>query len=247
MKKKASHPLEQSKKSYDPNSLMQDLLNTVTEVYHTTNKINLTALELSLPPNKVKKLLITAKILTYPETEQIQSLREKGKTMEEIQAITDLSRASINNYLPYSKVVYKMSEISLNAERVQKYRMRKAAVEKLASESAEENLWNCIVMFEGYIFHTVSGLPFTYSLKVGRAGEFTKELFIDRRENSKSLSWSSVRIAFKRVLENPDTVFSRPKEIGDIRGISYIYSLLWRFGVITVPEEARKKLRGEKR
>ena len=77
-------PDRPSKKNYDPNSLMQELRNTVTEVYRTTNKINLTALELSLPPNKVKKLLITAKILTYPETEQIQSLRSKGKTMEEI-------------------------------------------------------------------------------------------------------------------------------------------------------------------
>lgn len=36
-----------------------------------------------------------------------------------------------------------------------------------------------------------------------------------------------------------------PKAIGDIRGISYIYSLLWRFTLIDVPEEARKKLRGE--
>lgn len=167
MKNKLDRPF---KKSYDPNSLMQDLLNTATEVYLITNRINLTALELSLPPNKVKKPLITAKILIYPETEHIQELRAKGKTMDEIQAITGLSRASINTYLPYSKVIYKMSEISLNAERVQKYRMRKAAVEKLAAEPTEENLWNCIVMFQGYNFHTVSGLPFTYSLKVGRAG-----------------------------------------------------------------------------
>lgn len=120
MKNKLGRP---SKKNFDPNSLMQELLNTVTEVYRTTNKINLTALELSLPPNKVKKLLITAKVLVYPETEQIQSLRAKGKTMDEIQATTGLSRASINNYLPYSKAVYKMSEVSLNAERVGKYRM----------------------------------------------------------------------------------------------------------------------------
>ena len=118
-------------------------------------------------------------------------------------------------------------------------------MEKLAVEPAEENLWNCIVMFQGYTFHTVSGLPFTYRLKAGRDGEFTKELFIDRRENSKSLSWSSVRIAFKRAVEKQGTVLDRPKAIGDIRGISYIYSLFWRFGMITVPEEARKKLRGE--
>lgn len=100
-------------------------------------------------------------------------------------------------------------------------------------------------MFQGYTFHTVSGLPFTYRLKVGRDGEFTKELFIDRRENSKSLSWSPVRIAFERAVEKQGTVLDRPKAIGDIRGISYIYSLLWRFRVITVPEEAEKKLRGE--
>lgn len=241
-----------TRKNYDPNLLMQDLLNTVTEVYHNTHKINLTALELSLPPNKVKKLLITAKILTYPETEKIQMLRANGKTMEEIQTATGLSRASLNNYLPYSKIVYNMSEVSLNAERVGKYRMRKAAVEKLAAESTEENLWNCIIAFRGYTFRTVSGLPFTYSLKTGRNGEYTRELFIDRRENSKSLSWSSVRIAFERVtekagekaVEKQDVVFDRPKAIGDIRGISYIYSLLWRFGVICVPEEAEKKMRG---
>ncbi len=234
------------KKDYDPNFLMQELIETVTEIYHDTNEIKATAAELSLPPHKVKKSLITGKIVSYPETAQIQALLQQGKTMAEIQNIMGLSYSTINTYLPYSKVVYKMSEASQNAERVQKYRMRKAAVEKLAAESTEENLWNCIVMFQGYNFHTVSGLPFTYSLKVGRAGEFTKELFIDRRENSKSLSWSSVRIAFERVIENPDTMFERPKAIGDIRGISYIYSLFWRFGVIAVPEEAEKKLRGER-
>ena len=43
-----------------------------------------------------------------------------------------------------------------------------------------------------------------------------------------------------------DYVFTRPKEIADVRGISYSYSLLWRFGVITVPEEVEDKLRGRK-
>lgn len=54
---------------------------TVTEVYHDTNEIRATALELSLPPNKVKKLLVTADMLKYIETEQIQSLLQQGKTM----------------------------------------------------------------------------------------------------------------------------------------------------------------------
>lgn len=75
------------KKSYDSTLLMQELIDTVTEVYQNTNDIKATASELSLPPNKVKKLLNTAKVLTYPETEQIQSLQAEHISMEEIQSI----------------------------------------------------------------------------------------------------------------------------------------------------------------
>ena len=38
---------------------------------------------------------------------------------------------------------------------------------------------------------------FYYSLKTGRNGELTKELWVNRRENSKSLAWSSVVLAFQ--------------------------------------------------
>lgn len=134
----------------------------------------------------------------------------------------------------------------------EKERMR--ALEMLRTEQSEENLWNCIIAFQGYPFHTFSGLPFTYRLKVGRSGEYTKELFIDRRENSKSLSFSSIRLAFEKAVEKKELmqkrsgdaddspVFDRPKALGDIRGVSYSYSLLWRFGVIEVPKEIAEKL-----
>lgn len=235
-----------SEKDYEPETLMQELIDTVAEVYREKQEIKATALELSLPPNKVKKLLITGKVVSYTETEQIQSLLQQGRTMEEIQNITGLSYPSINTYLPYTKIIYKLSEISQNAERVKKYRARKQAVSDLKENCTEENLWKCIIAFQGYPFSTSSGLPFTYTLKIGRNGKFTKELFIDRRENSKSLTWSSVKIAFGRVMEKQGTVFDRPKAIADVRGISYSYSLLWRFGIICVPKEIEKKLRGIK-
>ena len=98
--------------------------------------------------------------------------------------------------------------------------------------------------FSGISLFTSSGLPFTYTLKTGRDGTYTKELFIDRRTNSKSLAWSSVRLAFKKALKKRDRTFSGPKEIGEIRGISYSYSLLWRFGVIRVPADVGRKLMG---
>lgn len=126
---------------------------------------------------------------------------------------------------------------------------RRKAVEALtaglaAGENVEELLWECIIVFQKYLFYTVSGLPFTYTLKLGRNGNYTKELFIDRREHSKSLSWGLIRTALARVMENPGKVYERPKEIADVRGISYSYSLLWRFGVIHVPEAVAQKLQG---
>ena len=159
----------------------------------------------------------------------------------------DLSYSALHTYLPYSKVIYKMSEISQNAERVKAYKARKAAVDALMAAPTDGYLWDCIVDFQNYPFHTVSGLPFSYTLKKGRSGEYTKELFIDRRENSKSLAWSSVRMAFKRALEQQGVVFTRPKDLADVRGMSYTFSLLWRFGMISVPEEVERKLKGNRK
>ena len=84
----------------------------------------------------------------------------------------------------------------------------------------EQHLWDCIVAFEGYPFQTISGLPFTYQLKTGRNGELTKELWIDRRENSKSLAWSSVRLAF----EKTEGTGRYPRHILYLRDFSEIWA-----------------------
>lgn len=62
-------------------------------------------------------------------------------------------------------------------------------------EPTEENFWGMVVSYAGVGFKTYSGLPFSYEIKKGRNGEYTKELWIDRREKSKSLAWSSVLLA----------------------------------------------------
>lgn len=234
------------KKNYDPEVLMRELLDAAAEIYHEKGEIKATALELSLPPNKVKKLLITGKVQSYPETDQIQELMGQGRTMAEIQQIMGLSYSALHTYLPYTKVIYKMSEISQNAERVRAYKARKEAVDTLTESPGEEHLWSCVIAFQNYPFHTISGLPFSYTLKIGRNGEYTKELFIDRRENSKSLAWSSVRMAFQRAMERKGFIFTRPKELADVRGISYTFSMLWRFGMLTVPEDVERKLKGKR-
>lgn len=114
------------------------------------------------------------------------------------------------------------------------------AVKRLQKEMNEENLWNCILLFGDYQFYTASGLPFSYQLKVGRKGKITKELIVDRQAGSKSLVFSSIRSAFLAAMDMRGEVVNRPKALGDIRGISYIYPLLYAFRVIDVPEKMKE-------
>ena len=106
-------------------------------------------------------------------------------------------------------------------------RKREQALQRLRKERTEEALWDCVTAYQDFEFHTYSGLPYSYHMKYGRSGTYTKELWINRREKSKSLVWSSVRSAYQKVLElqqeSERPVVERPKALGDIRGITYIY------------------------
>lgn len=52
--------------------------------------------------------------------------------------------------LLYTKVIYKMSEISRNAERVSAYKARKEAVNTLTESPGEKHLWACVIAFQNY-------------------------------------------------------------------------------------------------
>ena len=101
---------------------------------------------------------------------------------------------------------------------------------------------NRMNIYAGVRFKTYSGLPFTYEIRKGRNGQYTKELWIDRRENSKSLAWSSVLLALGNIKKVGEVV-ERPKALGDIRGVTYIYGMFYRFGLINVPDEAKEKMK----
>ena len=164
-------------------------------------------------------------------------------TMKEL----NISKASVTSYLPYEKGVYfpvetDSNNISIGAERIRRMRKREKVLEELRTEQSEEALWTAVIEFRGYKFRTYSGLVFSYSLKKGRGGVYTKELFIDRRENSKSLAWSSVLLAFHNIPQI-GCVVDRPKALGDIRGVTYIYAMFYRFGLINVPEKAKEKMK----
>ena len=204
---------------------------------------------LSLNPIKVRKLLITAGIYESDTAKLVQrtfysyrSTQSYSAAVTSTMSALQLSRPSVTSYLPYEKGVYfpedaEAANISAGAERQRHYR----AVVALKKNPCEENLWKCVVAFRGYKFKTLSGLPFTYKLKKGRGDEFTKELWIDRREGSKSLAWSSVLLAYHNIGKIGEVV-DKPKALGDIRGVSYIYGLFYRFGLIDVPKKVKETM-----
>ena len=96
----------------------------------------------------------------------------------------------------------------------------------------EEKLWELVIRHQGETFYTLRGLPFTYEVKRGRKGDYNRELLISRRTESKSLTWSSVQRAFARAKEMEGIAVTRPKQLGDIRGISYIYAMFLDWGII---------------
>ena len=238
-----------SKPKYSAAKNLAQQMKAAADLY--TDKMSLQAIAdaLELNPIKVRKLLITAEVYESDIAETVQHTVYKHR---EIQSYKDailstaselkLSKASVTSYLPYQKGVYFPStadkeKISVGAERRRRYR----ATKKLRAVPTEEHLWEVILMYQKVHFKTYSGLPFSYEIRKGRSGEYTKELWIDRRENSKSLAWSSVLLALGNVKE-VGAVVDRPKALGDIRGVTYIYGMFYRFGLIDVPGEAKCKM-----
>ncbi len=239
-----------------PDKQFQNLLSTVVEAYQELGSIRLVESELGISMVKVRKLLITANAYDSHMAGTVNKLYSSDQTIDEIMEITHLSRASVYSYLPYKTDSYKLEVLSLDAENCARYRERKNAVKILQeinrrdhgdnynpvdnspnhnTNAGHEALWNCLVAFQKYPFHTVSGLQFSYTIKTGKNGELTKELWIDRKI-SKSLTWSSIILAYNNAVKCKD-VLDRPKALGDIRGVSYLYPIFWRFGLIRVPEK----------
>ena len=291
---------------YDAGRNLEELMDGAAELYDAGQSLQAIADELALNPIKVRKLLITAEVYESEIAEEVRATFEVYRARQDFRAAVQataaelrLSIPSVNSYLPYEKGVYfaatdSVEKISAGAERQRRYR----AMKKWRAAPTEENLWGVVQAYAGAQFKTWSGLGFSYQLRRGRNGEFTRELWIDRREQSKSLAWSSVMLALGKVPDNPQAmpyaqkpasrqtegaapvkaseavpeqsdmvdavrvieglqdsekretqmqkpsapVIQRPKDLGDIRGISYIYAMFYRFGIIDVPEKVKAKM-----
>ena len=247
--RKPSGGRKKLKPEYDSGKNLKEQMDAAVSLYKN-NSLQAIADALSLNPIKVRKLLITAGVYESDVAEKVQDTFEEYRETQDYKtailstaATLELSKASVTSYLPYKKGVYfpntaDKEKISVGAERQRRYR----AMKRWRADPTEENFWGVVLTYAGVKFKTYSGLPFSYEIKKGRNGEYTKELWIDRRENSKSLAWSSVLLALGHIKKVGEVV-ERPKALGDIRGVTYIYGMFYRFGLINVPDEAKEKMK----
>ena len=239
------------KPEYDAGKNLKEQMDAAVALYGEDCSLQSIADAIVLNPIKVRKLLITAGVYESEVAEKVQATFEEYRETQDYKTsilstanTLKLSKASVTSYLPYQKGVYfpstEKEKISVGAERQRRYR----AMKRWRANPTEENFWSVVVSYAGVGFKTYSGLPFSYEIKKGRNGEYTKELWIDRREKSKSLAWSSVLLALGNI---KGEVVDRPKALGDIRGVTYIYGMFYRFGLIDVPDEVKEKMGRPKR
>ena len=220
------------KPEYDPEKIMNELITSIVECYLATGdskdemSIRSIAEEFDITPLKVRKLLITAGVFSTDISDEVNDLFSRGKSILDIQRITGLGRASVYSYLPYTKVIYNISEVSLNAERNRKYRERKAAVNRLKRKFEYKSItlddvWDTMKLFQEYTFYTVKHMKFRYTMTDG-------EIFVTRKD--KSITRSSVNMAINKVIEKKG-IISGPKKM-DVFGASYLYPVFKRIGII---------------
>ena len=209
------------------------------------------AAELGTTVIRTRKLLITAHYFESPTSSAVQKLSSAGKTVDEIGEALHLKPSAVYGYLPYNIRPYNLPQTTANADRHKRYRATKALqvyvkdTGSVFDSHTSYLLWRCIVIFQNYPF-TTSGrngkgaVEFSYTVSAeGKSGGrhysgaavagFGNEIWvaIDGVKKEKSISRSSVDVAFQKYLEAGCSV-SGPKKLG-VFGASYLLPLFQRF------------------
>lgn len=151
----------------DYKSPMDDLLDEIIRIYAECNySLKDTADQLNMSSPKVRKLLITAnerdgkEYFTSDTTINIIEMYHQGKTVEEMMDVTGLGYQAVQGYLPYSKTIYNMSELTGDAMRLRLSRHRKSlcrdysdAVIGMSKKVEEDFLWNTLSEISGKRFY----------------------------------------------------------------------------------------------
>lgn len=186
---------------------------------------------------RVRKLLITAEYFSTAVSRQVQQMVAEGNSVEAVMRVTGLKRASVYSYLPYVGLAFNLEQTTVNADRHRLFRKRLKAVEALQQHMGlpddAEYLWNAVLAFEGYPFHTAGrgktpGVKFSYQVKQSKDGRPVGEIKVSRKE--KTITCATIELAYRRA-KAMGGVVTGPKKLG-VFGASYLYPMLVRFGVI---------------
>ena len=207
------------------------------------------ATELGTTVIRARKLLITADYFTSPTASAVQKMIAEGKSVDEICTALHLKPSAVYGYLPYEVRPYNLPETTANADRHKRYRATRKLQGELENnggvfdEKVSVLLWRCVVIFQNYPFQTSGrngkgAVEFTYTVSAeGKSGGrhyegesvdgWGNEIWvgIGGVKKEKSISRSSVDLAFQKYLENDIT---GPKQLG-VFGASYLLPLFQRF------------------
>ncbi len=200
---------------------------------------------------RIRRILITKGLYSTEKIQKVIRLREQGRSIEEIGKILGLKPSSVKANLPYEKGIYNVNPKTELGERVDRSRKRSVASKKLRISLAcnkesdpaifMDDLWKCIVLFQDYPFITSGrggkgAVRFTYSLKKSsRTGKTTEEIVVSRKENSKTITRSTIELAFNNaVLEQRSLGFVKgPKRLRTF-GASYLYAIFLKWHIINI-------------
>lgn len=225
-------PMPKRKPEYNPGCTMQELMAAVCDFFGSVvddrepvedhvslrdvaNKFNITVM-------KARKILITAGLYSTATSRKVQGLLSQGMTVAQIMEETGLKKSSVNSYIPYAHTIYKLPDVSIQAERQKQYRVRKRNANRSENEM-EEKLWQELTYLQGCLFTTSKGLDFAYKIKGG-------EMFVDRKE--KSITKATVIKAYRKAMELGGVV-KGPKQLGTF-GASYLMPVFVKMGIITI-------------
>ena len=79
--------------------------------------------------------------------------------------------------------------------------LHRGIIEGKTQEELDVLLWDAVLTYQDQTLHTLSGLEFSYTVKHKKNGEYSGELLVSRKETSKTLTRSSVLLAFHKVLK----------------------------------------------
>ncbi len=159
--------MQKRKPNYNPAPIMQELLTAVCDFYGdpvddrkeaAPDHVSLhdVAERFNITVMKARKLLITGVLYSTAASIKVQELHASGLTVAQITEETGLKRSSMNSYISYSHIVYRLLDISIKAERQKQYRIRQRNITRTDAEK-EEKLWSELIYLKGCLFSTGNG------------------------------------------------------------------------------------------